>query len=120
VIRYMLDTNTCIGLIKQRPEKISARLLGLDVEDVAISSIVAAELWYGVALSEKKKQNEAALRDFLDFMKVLDWPSGACPVYGRIRTHLKKRDSCGCDGSSDCFPCGIPQCRACDEQYQGV
>jgi tRNA(fMet)-specific endonuclease VapC len=91
VIRYMLDTNTCIGLIKQRPEKISARLSGLDVEDVAISSIVAAELWYGVALSEKKKQNEAALRDFLDFVKVLDWPSGACPVCGRIRAHLKKK-----------------------------
>jgi tRNA(fMet)-specific endonuclease VapC len=91
VIRYMLDTNTCIGLIKQRPEKISARLSGLDVEDVAISSIVAAELWYGVALSEKKKQNEAALRDFLDFVKVLDWPSGACPVYGRLRAHLKKK-----------------------------
>jgi tRNA(fMet)-specific endonuclease VapC len=87
----MLDTNTCIGLIKQRPEKISARLLGLDVEDVAISSIVAAELWYGVGLSEKKKQNEAALRDFLDFVKTLDWPAGACPVYGRIRAHLKKK-----------------------------
>jgi len=55
VIRYMLDTNACISLIKQRPEGIRARLSDLDVEDVAISSIVAAELWYGVALSQKKK-----------------------------------------------------------------
>jgi len=89
----MLDTNICIGLIKQRPEKISARLSDLDVDDVAISSIVAAELWYGVALSQKKKQNEAALGDFLDLVKILDWPSGACPVYGRIRAHLKKKGS---------------------------
>jgi tRNA(fMet)-specific endonuclease VapC len=87
----MLDTDTCISLIKARPDKISRRLLRLPVEDVGISSIVAAELWYGVALSEKKKQNEAALRDFLDFVKVLDWPAGACPVYGRIRAHLKKK-----------------------------
>ena len=88
---YMLDTNTCIRLIKERPEGIHARLSGLDVEDVAISSIVAAELWYGVALSEKKKQNESALADFLDFVMVLDWPAGACPIYGRIRAHLKRK-----------------------------
>ena len=91
MIKYMLDTDTCISLIKARPDKISRRLSRLPVEDVGISSIVAAELWYGVALSEKKKQNEAALQDFLDFVKVLDWPTGACPVYGRIRAHLKKR-----------------------------
>ncbi|MCJ7596035.1 MAG: type II toxin-antitoxin system VapC family toxin [Desulfobacterales bacterium] len=91
MIRYMLDTDTCISLIKARPEKIGRRLSRLPVEDVGISSVVAAELWYGVALSEKKKQNEAALRDFLDFLKVLDWPIGACPVYGRIRAHLKKK-----------------------------
>lgn len=91
MIKYMLDTDTCISLIKARPDKISRRLSRLPVEDVGISSIVAAELWYGVALSEKKKQNEAALKDFLDFVKVLDWPAGACPVYGRIRAHLKKK-----------------------------
>jgi len=91
VIRYMLDTDTCISLLKARPEKISRRLSRLPVEDVGISSVVAAELWYGVALSEKKKLNEAALRDFLDFVNVLDWPAGACPVYGRIRAHLKKK-----------------------------
>jgi tRNA(fMet)-specific endonuclease VapC len=49
VIRYMLDTNTCMGLIKQRPEKICDRLSGVEVGAVAISSVVAAELWYGVA-----------------------------------------------------------------------
>jgi tRNA(fMet)-specific endonuclease VapC len=91
VIRYMLDTDTCISLLKARPEKISGRLLRLPVEDVGISNVVAAELWYGVALSEKKKQNEAALRDFLDFVKVIDWPGGACLAYGRIRAHLKKK-----------------------------
>lgn len=91
MIGYMLDTNTCIRLIKQRPEIIHPKLLGIEVEDVAISSIVAAELWYGVALSQRKKQNEAALKDFLDFVKVLDWPAGACPIYGGIRAHLKRK-----------------------------
>jgi tRNA(fMet)-specific endonuclease VapC len=91
VIRYMLDTDTCISLLKARPEKITRKLSRLPVEDVGISSVVSAELWYGVALSEKKKQNEAALRDFLGFVNVLDWPAGACPSYGRIRAHLRKK-----------------------------
>jgi tRNA(fMet)-specific endonuclease VapC len=89
-MRYMQDTDTCISLIKARPEKINRRLSRLLVEEVGVSSIAAAEMWYGVALTEKKKQNEAALRDFLDFVNVLDWPRGAGAVYGRIRAYLKK------------------------------
>jgi tRNA(fMet)-specific endonuclease VapC len=91
VIGYMLDTDTCISLLKTRHEKIIRKLSRLPVEDVGISSVVSAELWYGVALSEKKKQSEAALRDFLGFVNVLEWPAGACPSYGRIRAHLRKK-----------------------------
>jgi len=55
VIRYLLDTNICIAVIKSRPERMRMRFSGLSTEEVGISSIVAAELWYGVALSEKKR-----------------------------------------------------------------
>jgi len=91
VIRYMLDTNACIALIMARPDSMFARLSGLSVGEVAISSIVAAELWYGVARSQKKKQNEAALRDFLDYVTVLDWPCEACSIYGQVRTTLEEK-----------------------------
>jgi len=91
VIRYMLDTNSCIRIIKERPELVCRKLSRLAVGDVAISSIVSAELWYGVACSEKKRQNEAALKDFLEYVEVIAWPSEAGPVYGRIRAELKKR-----------------------------
>lgn len=91
MIRYMLDTNTCIAIIKHQPETIQARLTDLSVDEVAISSIVAAELYYGVALSQKKKQNEMALKDFLDYVAVLDWPLDACRIYGRLRADLKKK-----------------------------
>jgi len=89
VIRYMLDTSTCIAIIKRRPDTIQARLTALSVEEVGISGIVAAELWYGVAFSQKKKQNETALKDFLDYVTVLDWPFEAGKIYGRIRADLK-------------------------------
>jgi len=91
VIRYMLDTNTCIAIIKRRPDMIQARLTALSIEEVAISGIVAAELWYGVAFSQKKKQNETALNDFLDYVTQLDWPFEAGEVYGRIRSDLKRK-----------------------------
>ena len=91
VILYMLDTDACIALIKNRPEAMRIRLAQLSPEEVGISSIVAAELWFGVSLSRKKKQNESALKDFLEYATVLDWPYEACPLYGQIRTDLQKK-----------------------------
>lgn len=91
VIRYMLDTDTCITLIKNRPEAMRIQLSRLSPDEVGISSIVTAELWFGVALSQKKKQNQAALKDFLDYATILDWPYEACPIYGQIRTGLQKK-----------------------------
>ena len=93
MIRYMLDTNTCIHIVKDRSEPVCRTLSRIAVGEVAISSIVAAELWYGVAYSGKKRQNEAALRDFLEYLGVMPWPSEAGPIYGRIRAELKKRGS---------------------------
>jgi tRNA(fMet)-specific endonuclease VapC len=90
-MRYMLDTNTCIYLIKHHPPEVKQRLGTLSVGEVAVSSVVTAELWYGIAQSTKKKHNEAALEDFLKYVIVLDWPLKAAPEYGRLRAHLKKK-----------------------------
>jgi len=91
VIRYMLDTDACIALIKNRPEGMRVRLSRLSPEEVGISAIVSAELWFGVAHSQKKRQNEAALKDFLDYATLLDWPCEASQLYGKIREGLQKR-----------------------------
>ena len=61
------------------------------IGDVAISSIVLADLCYGGELSQKQKENRAALHDFLQYVTVLDWPEQAGPEYGRIRAHLKQK-----------------------------
>ena len=91
VIKYMLDTNSCIAIMKRRSVAIQDRLVDLATDEVAVSSMVTAELWYGVALSQKKKQNEAALRDFLDFVTILDWPGEASAIYGQIRAGQKEK-----------------------------
>lgn len=90
VIRYMLDTDVCFALIKNRPVAMQNRLSLLIPEEVGISSMVVAELWFGVANSQKNKKNEAALKDFLEFVTPLDWPCEASPLYGQIRSRLQK------------------------------
>jgi tRNA(fMet)-specific endonuclease VapC len=54
-----------------------------------VSGIVAAELWFGVANSQKKKQNSNALSDFLNYVTLLDWPNSAAPLYGKIQAELQ-------------------------------
>lgn len=71
--------------------RVRSKLLNLTLGEVGISSIVVAELWFGVALSQRKGDNELALRDFLDYVSVLNWPYEAAPLHGRIRATLQKR-----------------------------
>lgn len=90
-MKYFLDTNICIAIIKQCPLEVKNKLLQTEMGDVTISSIVLAELWYGIELSAKQKENQTALHDFLQYATVLDWPETAGRKYGRIRAHLKQK-----------------------------
>lgn len=47
-MKYLLDTNIVAYIIKKRPIKVLHKLETLDWQEIAISSIVVAELWYGV------------------------------------------------------------------------
>ena len=87
---YLLDTNICIAIIKKCPLEVKEKMVQTAVGEVAISSIVLAELWYGVELSEKQAENRAALDDFLQYVVVMDWPESAGLEYGKIRARLKK------------------------------
>jgi len=64
---YLLDTNAAIALINGKPAALRTRLQRVVAKDtpVAISSIVLYELWYGVARSERQRENAERLRVFL-------------------------------------------------------
>ena len=89
--RLMLDTNICIRAIKRNEPEIVRRLERTQPQDVAISSVVAAELWTGVMKSRERRRNQQALNEFLAFVEVLDWPSDAARVYGEIRAALEAK-----------------------------
>lgn len=61
------------------------------MEHVGVSSIVIAELWYGITQSQRQEDNEEALKDFMRYVTVLDWPVYAASAYGRIRSYLKNK-----------------------------
>lgn len=87
--RYMLDTDMCSYIMKRSNDRVLKRLASVSVRDVCISVISKAELLYGVELSARRQQDEAALRAFLEYAEVLNFPDEAAPHYARIRADLK-------------------------------
>jgi len=88
-MKYLLDTDICIYLIRHKPEQLLRKLTALPVGDVGISSITVAELQYGVQKSSRSEQNAEALAMFLLPLVVADFDYRAAESYGRIRAHLE-------------------------------
>jgi tRNA(fMet)-specific endonuclease VapC len=66
-VNYLLDTNACIALINGSPASVRLRLERAlkDGASVAVSAVVAFELWYGAAKSARRQANRQRLETFL-------------------------------------------------------
>ena len=89
-MKYMLDTNVCIGLIRQKPAKLIERLTTCSPGDVGISTITVAELAHGAQKSSQVEKNTTALEQFLLSMEVADFDQRASAVYGFVRAFLER------------------------------
>ncbi len=90
-MKYLLDTNICIFVIKQKPTLVLQRFLQESPDDVAISSVTLAELRYGADKSTSPAKNHAALDSFLMPISVADFDSPAADDYGKVRAYLERR-----------------------------
>ena len=90
-MRYMLDTNICIYVIKHKPETVFQKLQNINPEDVCISSVTYAELVHGVEKSAAVEKNRLALSMLLANMEILDFDAVAANCYGKIRAALEKK-----------------------------
>ena len=90
-MRYMLDTNICIYVIKHKPEKVFQKLQTIHPEDVCISSVTYAELVHGVEKSAAVEKNRLALSILLANMEILDFDVDAADCYGKIRAGLERK-----------------------------
>jgi len=90
-VKYMLDSNICIYLIKNKPDSILIKLKAALKEGVSISTITLAELEHGVALSAYPEKNADALTQFLSIIEVLSFDARAASQYGLIRANLQRK-----------------------------
>jgi len=89
-MRFMLDTDSCIALIKRKPASILRRLTALAPGEAGLSAVTLAELRYGVAKSSKREANGQALDEFLLPLEVADFDEPAAEIYGAVRAALEK------------------------------
>ncbi|WPL15753.1 tRNA(fMet)-specific endonuclease VapC [Thiorhodovibrio winogradskyi] len=88
---WMLDTNTCSFVIRQRPIAVKERFDQVGHDNLAISTIVLAELQFGAALHPTR--GTAILSDIEDFyqrLRVLAWTEAAARCYGQLRAQLQR------------------------------
>ena len=86
----LLDTNTCIYIINNRPPNVLERFRKYKAGEVGISSIAASELAYGVAKSGSVK-NRTALEMFLAPLQILPFDSQCLWFYADLRASLEKQ-----------------------------
>ena len=87
---YMLDTDICSYIIKERPQSVLDHFRKLEMDQLCISVVTYAELIYGVEYSSSKKINRQIIDDFVHHLNIIDWSKAAAEQYGKIRTNLKK------------------------------
>jgi len=90
-MRYMLDTNICIYIIKGKPSCVAGRILECEPGEIVISSICYSELMAGVEKSSCPEKNRIALMRFLTSIPILAYDGLSGDYYGRIRADLERK-----------------------------
>ena len=90
-MRYMLDTNICIYVIKHKPREVIERLKEHNPNEICISSVTYAELIHGVEKSKAVDKNRTALTLLLADIEILQFDTGAAEGYGEIRAELERK-----------------------------
>ena len=89
MLRYLLDTNIVIYVIKRRPIEVMG-VFNENAGRMAISAITLSELFHGAEKSAKVAQNLAVVEEFASLLEVLPYTAKASQHYGAIRSALEK------------------------------
>jgi tRNA(fMet)-specific endonuclease VapC len=87
-VKYLLDTNVCARYLNGRSLLIREHLQSTNVEDIAVCSVVKAELFYGAMKSNNPQITLARQQEFLNLFVSLPFDDSTALVYGRIRAEL--------------------------------
>ena len=90
-MKFMLDTNICIELIRRRTSQVLLQLQKCSPGDVGMSSITLAELEFGVHKSRIPDRNKLALAEFAAPLEILPFDDLAAASYGELRARLERQ-----------------------------
>ena len=90
-MKVMLDTNTCIAIIRRKSPRVLKRFNTYKVGEIGISWITLAELEFGVAKSQHQEKNQAALDEFVLPLEIANFNRETASVYGRVRVMLENK-----------------------------
>lgn len=85
----LLDTNLCVYIINNKPPTVLERFKKFSTGEIGISSVVAAELAFGVEKTESEK-NKSALHLFLAPLLILPFDESCVWAYAELRARLEK------------------------------
>ncbi|WP_346291250.1 type II toxin-antitoxin system tRNA(fMet)-specific endonuclease VapC [Sphaerothrix gracilis] len=87
-MRYLLDTNVCVVYLNGRSSLVRDRLLATPTEEIAVCSVVKAELFYGAFRSNNPKRTLERQQAFLSCFVSLSFQDEAALLAGEIRAKL--------------------------------
>jgi tRNA(fMet)-specific endonuclease VapC len=89
--RFLLDTNICIYIRRQRPPEVLARFQRLKPGEAVLSVITYGELMYGAQKSQFREQATKQLTELAALVPVMNLPLEAGQFYGAIRAALEAK-----------------------------
>lgn len=89
--RYLLDTNICIYIRQERPEKVLRRFRKLHAGEAVLSVITYGELFYDASKSAQRVAALERLNELIRLLPALPLPETAAETYGTIRAQLEAR-----------------------------
>jgi tRNA(fMet)-specific endonuclease VapC len=90
-MRYLLDTNIIIFILKEPTGLLAGKLAQVSPSDIVICSVVEAELYYGATKYGVPERRKAALDGFLSAFHSLPFDTACVPEYARIRDQLERQ-----------------------------
>lgn len=90
-MKYLLDTDICIYIIKQHSPSVIKKFKSISLGDIGMSSITLAELLYGVEKSQQQQKNKAALEEFTLPLEIVSFDDCAAQHYSVIRAQLERK-----------------------------
>ena len=89
-MQFMLDTNICSYILRNRPSSVKAHFDEVGPGALEISTVVLAELLFGATRHERAEAIRNEVSDFASLLSVIAWDEPAAEHYGVIRADLEK------------------------------